>query len=603
MAKIHEAAAAGDLEKLRKQLVSGFLRRPADIDERDAEGRTPLHSAARAGQKDVVEFLLEAGAQINLQDTHGLTALGHAVAAADGQLIGLLLERGAGPNLPDVLGNAPLHTLVRSGAALDILPICAVLAHAGADLNATDARGDTPLHIAVDTGRFEIAHWLIDSGADVTVANAEGNLPLHRLLARGEPQQNAEMIELLLKHGSDPNKPDGYGVLPLHGLIGRDDAPTNAAILALLLEHGADADVADSNGNLPLHTVLREHGAGALEVVETLLEGGASPEAQEEDGSTALHIAARMGLDDVAALLLKHGAGANTLNRAGAGPLHDAIVHKAGVTLVALLLDSGADPSLPDASGMTPLQHAIAHDDGWGEMPALLLSAGADPNVPDNAGVTPLAVAAQMGNAAAMHALLRHRADVNAGGALLTCAADGRLDCVRLLLHYGVDVSVTDSQNRSALQLATENRHVRLAGLIGQHALDPKRTAELPPDPAPSKPISDAVARGDVAALEAALATGADPNLKPESVPSPLEVAVKQCNMQMVTMLLDHGAVPPGRLHDGAAWATIMGGPKFAQIAQLLADRGVDVTGWDSDLSSPRPRPAPGGDKGQPWGV
>ncbi|HCU38109.1 MAG TPA: hypothetical protein DGT21_22550 [Armatimonadetes bacterium] len=603
MAKIHEAAAAGDLEKLRKQLASGFLRRPADVDERDANGRTPLHTAAGAGQQEVVEFLLEAGSQINLQDTHGQTALGHAIAAADGQLIGLLLERGAGPNLPDVLGNTPLHTLVRSGAAVDILPICALLAHAGADLNATDARGDTPLHIAVDTGKSEIAHWLIDSGADVTIANAEGNLPLHRLLARGEGPQSTEMLELLLKRGSDANKPDGRGVLPLHGLLDRDDAPANTAPVALLLEHGADADIADSNGNLPLHRVLREHGAEALELAETLLEGGAGADAQEEDGSTALHVAARMGLENVAALLLKHGAGANTVDGTGAGPLHEAIAHGAGTQLVTLLLDSGADPNVPDASGATPLQHAIAHDDGWGEAPALLLDAGADPNRPDSAGVTPLAAAAQRGNAAVMHALLRHRADVNAGGALLTCAADGRLDCVRLLLHYGVNVSVTDSQNRSALQLATENRHVRLAGLIGQYALNPKKGADLPPDPAPSKPISDAVARGDAAALEAALATGADPNLKPDSVPSPLEVAVRQCNAQMVTMLLEHGAVPPARLHNGAAWATSMGGPKFAQIAQLLADRGVDVTGWDSDLSSPRPRPSTGGDKGQPWGV
>lgn len=596
MAKIHEAAAAGDMEKLQKQLSSGFLRRAAEIDDRDADGRTPLHHAAGAGQREVVEFLLDAGAQINLQDTHGLTALGHAVAAADGQLIALLLERGAVAGLPDVLGNAPLHALVRAGAAATILPICALLVQADADLNATDARGDTPLHIAIDTGKLDVARRLVELGADVTIANAEGNLPMHRLLARGEPSQNEEMLKLLLEHGTDPNMPDGYGVLPLHGIIGRDDAPANAAVLALLLEHGANADLADNNHNIPLQSVLRDHGAGALGLIETLLEGGASADTKEEDGSTALHLAARMGLEDIAAVLLKHGADANTLSRAGTGPLHEAIVHKAPTSLVALLLESGADPNLADASGTTPLLHAIAHDAGWAEVPALLLDSGADANRADGGGAPPLAVAAQQGNAAVMHVLLRHRARVNAGGALLTCAANGRIDCVRILLHYGVDVTVTDAQNRSPLQLATENRHVRLAGLIGQYALDRSKPIELPADPAPSKPISDAVARGDVAALEAALATGADPNLKPDSVPSPLEVAVRQCNVQMVTMLLEHGATPPGRLHDGSAWATIMGGARFAQIAQLLADRGVDVAGWDADLLSPRPGPAPATD-------
>ena len=60
MADIHDAAARGDTEEVRRLLGEG-----ADVNAKTQADWTPLHAAARDGHNDVCELLLEAGAEIN----------------------------------------------------------------------------------------------------------------------------------------------------------------------------------------------------------------------------------------------------------------------------------------------------------------------------------------------------------------------------------------------------------------------------------------------------------------------------------------------------------------------------------------------------------
>ncbi len=66
---IVEAAAKGDLEKVKQHLAAG-----TDINDRDEEhDSSALHAAAYHGKLEIVKFLIEKGAEINAKNKHGQT--------------------------------------------------------------------------------------------------------------------------------------------------------------------------------------------------------------------------------------------------------------------------------------------------------------------------------------------------------------------------------------------------------------------------------------------------------------------------------------------------------------------------------------------------
>ena len=56
-----------------------LITKGADVNARDDSGETPLHWAARSGQKEAVELLIAKGANISAKDSQGRTALGWAI--------------------------------------------------------------------------------------------------------------------------------------------------------------------------------------------------------------------------------------------------------------------------------------------------------------------------------------------------------------------------------------------------------------------------------------------------------------------------------------------------------------------------------------------
>lgn len=110
--------------------------------DRYGEGRGILHLMVFVDRPDLVARLVEAGADVNARDAAGRTPLSVALHERAGAvLVRALLAAGARANTADDRGLTPLH-LMRGP---DPAAVATLLRDAGADLEATDADGLTPL--------------------------------------------------------------------------------------------------------------------------------------------------------------------------------------------------------------------------------------------------------------------------------------------------------------------------------------------------------------------------------------------------------------------------------------------------------------------------
>ncbi|UKZ51345.1 hypothetical protein TrVGV298_005104 [Trichoderma virens] len=153
-----------------------------------SDGETPLISAVRTGQCDIVRRLLELGVETEQRDKHGFTALLEAVEKPTDislEMIRALLDT-----------NMPNHANVNSGGG--VYP--------------------TALHNAAECGKLEVVEELIKLGARV---NAEGgekkadpNLSAGRFantLSVALFYQTHELVAPLLKAGVNINATDRVG--------------------------------------------------------------------------------------------------------------------------------------------------------------------------------------------------------------------------------------------------------------------------------------------------------------------------------------------------------------------------------------------------------
>lgn len=153
-------------------------------DQRDAEGKTLLHRAAREGRYRVAEALLSR-ADPALTDPDGRTAL-HLAAQYDARILRLMLRKGVDPGMRDREGKTPLHVAVAAVRPENFADVFGEFVAANADLDAADNEGNTPLDIAVGMGRYDVVTALLRAGAGRTATRGAGErwLPLPEELAQ-----------------------------------------------------------------------------------------------------------------------------------------------------------------------------------------------------------------------------------------------------------------------------------------------------------------------------------------------------------------------------------------------------------------------------------
>ncbi|EIX9092428.1 ankyrin repeat domain-containing protein [Klebsiella pneumoniae] len=289
---------------------------------------------------------------------------------------------------------------------------------------------------------------MLDNGIDVDGQDKTGLSGL--MVAAAENRR--DVVELLLKRRAKPNLQTRQGVTALMLAAARG---SDTAIIGDLLQAGASVNQTSIDKSTALMSAISDGGDVRNDYQHILAMK--KPDAPVEEESTldkivgataakslatgnralmtedmALQLAPgafKKNVDEIVALLLKHGADVKAVNASGESAFFLAVDHARSAETITTLANAGADTSLADKSGTTPLMLAAAGDDP--DLVLALSASGVEVDKPNREGLTalvqrgakldqlsandlsPLMLAVKMNNKANVEALLAAGASVN----------------------------------------------------------------------------------------------------------------------------------------------------------------------------------------------
>ena len=560
-----------------KSVIEFLLQRRVDVNIANESGETPLYRAAYAGMLDVVRKMLQVYGG-NPNKGSPLTA---ACLAQNVKAVNMLLKHGADPNLCDADSKHELPLLV--AADKDNSEVVELLLKHGANINVIKW-GGTALHRAIahrcessqnshevvaPSNSKSVIDVLLENKADVNIQTWDGT-PLYRaacggmldvvrkmlqkyggnpnersLLAAVCRAENVEMVDMLLKNGADPNLCDVYSKRQLPLLVAVDE--NNSKVVELLLKHGANVNITDGHGNTALHHAIERcsyqsskyseilvASSDAKSVIDVLLDNKADVNFLNDEGETPLCIAARKGFVDIVRKMLQvYGAKPNK-----GSPLVAACLAQ-NVEIVDMLLyhEPRADPNMQSTSCYADSKYKlplfIAVDKGNSELVEMLLRHGASIDTTDSDGNTVLHHAVEKHQ---INATSSQYSDQHVAANIVKLVPD-------ILLENRADVNIVNSSGETALYRAASRGLLDIVSKMLQLNGGNPNTGSLV-----ARPLVAACALQNVELVDMLLKHGADPNLQSTTChlgskhKLPLFIAVDKGNSEQVTLLLRHGA-------------------------------------------------------------
>lgn len=288
------------------QFAENLVRRyGADVNIKNNDGDTPLHTAIVKGNYDFAQILVVyLHADINAINNKGETALHlvlkNLVSKCDNKLIHDikdnkgnlvfyrtvsnieilydLISEGANIHIKDNEGNSALHVAASSGIIKliqakikdtdyydkkSLYNILRILVWRNTDINAKNKNGDTPLLLAVYRKREATVELLISAGANVNVKNKDGNTALYVAASEGD----LKTVEILVLQGrAEMNLKNKNGNTALHMAVYHKDY----FVVKFLVEQGADVNIENDKDQKPLDLADPHRDTGIINILQSV---------------------------------------------------------------------------------------------------------------------------------------------------------------------------------------------------------------------------------------------------------------------------------------------------------------------------------------------
>uniref|UniRef100_W5MQ00 Death domain-containing protein n=1 Tax=Lepisosteus oculatus TaxID=7918 RepID=W5MQ00_LEPOC len=318
--KLRDASKTNDVETLLS-----LLKKAVDVNAADVVGRVALHWASAKGQEPAVHILVDHDADVNTEDKYGMTPALYATWFGHLQILKILVSAGAVIPHTNMSGQGLLHCAAARGR-LDIVEyILEELEDNG--LDRPDEHDKTPFLLAAENGKLNTLQCLRQRGCNIKAMDKEGNSALHLAASSGHPSVVRELmnaldlevtnqegktalllatetgqtscVEALLTAGCDVNTLSNTG----HGALHCAAQKGQAGICRLLLDSGVDTSTSSTFAHLtPLHLAVMNN---YPDIVQMFTEAGCDLNTRDENGQTALHVAAELRRLEITEVLLK----------------------------------------------------------------------------------------------------------------------------------------------------------------------------------------------------------------------------------------------------------------------------------------------------------
>ena len=294
---------------------------------------------------------------------------------------------------------------------------------------------------------------------------------------------------------------------------------------------------------------------------------------KNEDGNTALILAAYKGNAEVINALIKAGADVNAKNKNNDTALTLA-AWKSNAEAVNALVKAGEDINVKNKDSNTAL--TLAAWEGNAEAINALVKAGADINVKNKYGNTALTLAAYKGNVEAINALVKAGADINVKNkdgdtALIKAVYKGYMEAINALIKAKVDINAKNKNGDTALVLAIDQSPAKVVNALIQAGanINTKYDGGI-------TALMFAAYKGNIEAINALIKAGANVNVKSDYQNTALIFAIEQGHAKAINALIKAGAdVNVKKDGDTALMYAIE--KEYAEIVIALIKAGADV--------------------------